>query len=833
MTFENLSGRQLGGYELRALLGVGGMGAVYRGYQVALKREVAVKVLSPQLAEQPDYFSRFTREAETAARLEHANIVPIYDYGTHEGAAYVVMRLLTGGTLSERINRHAQKGQPLPSLGEIARVLVQLSGALDYAHKRGIIHRDIKPSNVMFDDQGTAFVVDFGIAKLLYATASMTGTGMTLGTPTYMAPEQWRAEDLTPAADQYALGVMTYALVTGRVPFEAPTPYALMHKHLNEEPPPPTTLRPDLPPPVAETIKRALAKDPAARFPAVIAFAGAFQDAVRGHTGQITGFFTTPITPGALPHAPTPAAPPPSTPKAGVVSPPTDYTPSGDPASALYTPPITPPQRVTPTTGTGTLNRMRAALGQRRAVGLATLALVTLVAVAVVIVLSGRGDDARDESSTGSSAADTATASPTATDTAGAIVIVASATPTEQASTTPIPPSATPSATRTRLPLVVSTATSAPTGTPTPTASATATVTSTPTNTATPTSTATLTATASQTATATATASATASPDLEQTADALLSLRLTQTAASWTDTPTPDLAQTAEALVIARLTQTAAVWTDTPTHTPTRLPIMTSTPRITVTAIANRVDILAYCIQKAVRPPAVSSGDDVFIEWSWYAAQPEYIQDHLDHARYEVRLDGWNLDDWRQYAANTVVESGVYIVYWYYPVGRLSPGEHRITFRLTWDEPITDGYVQFGPGTDNSVVTGDCTFTVTGEWGSTPSPSRTPTRIPTLPPTRTHTPTRTPLPSATPVPYLHVGGRARVYVEDEGLKLRGGPGTGYGILENLPRGTVVTLVGDPVNAQGMRWWMVQSPNGVIGYAVDRADNIDTLIPLPD
>lgn len=566
MTFENLSGRQLGGYELRALLGVGGMGAVYRGYQVALKREVAVKVLSPQLAEQPDYFSRFTREAETAARLEHANIVPIYDYGTHAGAAYVVMRLLTGGTLAERINRHAQKGQPLPSLGEIARVLVQLAGALDYAHKRGIIHRDIKPSNVMFDDQGTAFVVDFGIAKLLYATASMTGTGMTLGTPTYMAPEQWRAEDLTPAADQYALGVMTYALVTGRVPFEAPTPYALMHKHLNEEPPPPTTLRPDLPPPVAETITRALAKDPAARFPDVIAFAGAFQDAVRGHTGQVTGFFTAPITPGALLQPAPPATPPP-----------TDYVPPGDVASAVYAPPAShpvTPQHIAPAS-TSTASRMRAAFGQRRTLGLATLALVVLVALGGAIVLLGGGNGDSGTGSAGDRAAQSATAIPSATHTARAIVILSSATATEHASATPVPPSATPRATRTRFPLVVSTATRVPTGTPAPTATDTATATATATSTGTPTA----------TFTPTHTLTPTSTPDLEQTAEALLSQRLTQTAAAWTGTPTPDLEQTAEALVIARLTQTAAAWTDTPTpsHTPTHTPTRTSTATHTPT----------------------------------------------------------------------------------------------------------------------------------------------------------------------------------------------------------------------------------------------------------
>lgn len=304
MTFENLSGQQLGQYELRELLGTGGMAAVYLGYQINLKREVAVKVLgAQQLAEQPDYHRRFTREAETAAKLEHAHIVPIYDYGMHEGSAYVVMRLLTGGTLADRINLHVMHGIDLPSLDETARVLDQVARALDYAHRRGIIHRDIKPSNVMFDDQGAAFVVDFGIAKLLYSTSSVTGSGMTVGTPMFMAPEQWRAEELTPAADLYALGVLTYVLVTGQVPFEAPTPYALMLKHLNEAPTPPNMLRPDVPKPVAEAIVRALAKNPADRFPDVIAFAEAFAQAIRADADEMAGFFPPPFAPGELPVA--------------------------------------------------------------------------------------------------------------------------------------------------------------------------------------------------------------------------------------------------------------------------------------------------------------------------------------------------------------------------------------------------------------------------------------------------------------------------------------------------------------------------------------------------
>jgi len=268
------------------------MGAVYRAYQASLERAVAVKVLTSELAKEPGYIERFYREAKTAAALEHAHIVPVYDYGVQREVSYVVMRLLTGGTLSERVVQRATTDHPLPSLGEVADLLNQLASALDYAHSQGVIHRDIKPSNVMFDNQGSAYIVDFGIAKLLEATSSFTASGVAMGTPIFMPPEQWRAEPLTPAADQYALGVMTYLLVAGRLPFEAPTPYSLMHKHLNETPTPVHTLRSGVPEALALVLDRALAKSPGDRFPTVTAFAQAFEGAISGQTSGKTGFFT-------------------------------------------------------------------------------------------------------------------------------------------------------------------------------------------------------------------------------------------------------------------------------------------------------------------------------------------------------------------------------------------------------------------------------------------------------------------------------------------------------------------------------------------------------------
>lgn len=292
MGVQNLSGQTIGQYELRELYGVGGMGAVYRAYQRSLEREVAFKVLSLSLTSDPEYIERFNREAKTVASLEHPHIVPIYDYGTVGDVSFVAMRLLTGGSLSERLRQKV--GTPA-SLGETSELLRQLASALDYAHSKNIIHRDIKSNNVMFDNHGSAYLVDFGIAKLLRETTSLTADGAVMGTPTHMAPEQWRGEVPTQATDQYALAVMIYEMLTGKMPFEAPTPYGLMTKHLNERPTPPQSLRLDIPEAVAIVIERALAKKPEDRFPNVTAFSQTFAAAVAGAEGKPTQFFTSRI----------------------------------------------------------------------------------------------------------------------------------------------------------------------------------------------------------------------------------------------------------------------------------------------------------------------------------------------------------------------------------------------------------------------------------------------------------------------------------------------------------------------------------------------------------
>ncbi len=310
---DSLEGKTIGKqYALRKLVGSGGMGAVYRGVQLNLQRDVAIKVLYNRLSNDAEYLERFNREALIAASLEHPHIVPVYDYGTEDEINYVVMRLLTGGSLEERFGHNRTVQRPLPSVREMLDVLRQLAGALDYAHSQGVVHRDIKDSNVMFDRHGSAFIVDFGIARLTEVTSKLTGTGMTLGTPSYMSPEQWRGETAHPASDQYSMGVMAFALLTGELPFDAPNPHALMYKHLSEIPLDPASIRPELGNSVNAVFQRVLAKDFNDRYDTVTTFVDALEatlpspdDASTLH--QHTGFFTTEI-PAAERAQPTPSA---------------------------------------------------------------------------------------------------------------------------------------------------------------------------------------------------------------------------------------------------------------------------------------------------------------------------------------------------------------------------------------------------------------------------------------------------------------------------------------------------------------------------------------------
>ena len=253
-------GRQLGPYKLEEQLGRGGMATVYRAFQTTVKRYVAVKVMSPDIARDPGFVERFAREAELIASLQHPHILPVIDYGEADGTHYIVMRYIEGGSLDDRMRR-----RPL-TLQESARLLEQISAALDYAHKRGVIHRDFKPNNVLLDGEENTYLTDFGIARLMDSSSHLTITGTIMGTPAYMSPEQGTGRTVDARADLYSLGVVVYEMVTGRLPFSADTPASLIFQHAFQPPTPPQTYKPDIAPSVVAVIDRALAKNPDDRY---------------------------------------------------------------------------------------------------------------------------------------------------------------------------------------------------------------------------------------------------------------------------------------------------------------------------------------------------------------------------------------------------------------------------------------------------------------------------------------------------------------------------------------------------------------------------------------
>lgn len=275
MNIRELAGRQIDEYALVNIIGQGGMSAVYRAYQEELDRHVTIKILSDELAQDPAYKTRFQNEARMAAQLEHAHIVPVYDFGVQDELTYVAMRLLSG-TLTDKLY-----ASTMMSLNDVLVMLEQVARALDYAHSRGIVHRDVKPSNIMFDDTGTAYLVDFGIAKAVQqADTGLTAEHMVLGTPSYMPPELWRGETPSGASDQYALAVVTYQILTGRLPFSADTPSSLMYKHLNDAPPMATDVNPNLSSATATVLARAMSKGVANRYPLVSNFVNALTQAL-------------------------------------------------------------------------------------------------------------------------------------------------------------------------------------------------------------------------------------------------------------------------------------------------------------------------------------------------------------------------------------------------------------------------------------------------------------------------------------------------------------------------------------------------------------------------
>src|SRR5260221_4313152 len=273
---DNLAGQYLGQYKVIHLIGEGGMAAIYQARQESMKRDVAIKVIKTSLLGWEDFVQRFEREAQTVASLSHAHILKVFEYGQHEDTVYLVMELLTGGSLEQLIT----KG-PL-SLAQSSSLLDQIASALDYAHQKGIIHRDLKPGNVLMDDSVSAFLTDFGLAKLLNTSQKLTQAGTSIGTPAYMAPEQWRAEPLDARTDVYALGVLLFEMLAGALPFNGDSALSMMYLHMHEPPPALRTLKPEIPGAVQNVVEKALNKEPQQRFESAGQLAAAFRAALQG-----------------------------------------------------------------------------------------------------------------------------------------------------------------------------------------------------------------------------------------------------------------------------------------------------------------------------------------------------------------------------------------------------------------------------------------------------------------------------------------------------------------------------------------------------------------------
>ncbi len=315
----------LGEYEIIQELGQGGMATVYLAHEIALDRKVAIKVMSPNLVHGPEMIERFKREARTAAALDHPHIVPIYAVRESEHLVFFVMKYIQGRSLDAILKDVG----PLP-IPMVRTILTDVGSALDYAHRQGVIHRDVKPGNILIDEEGFAFITDFGIAKATEG-AALTRSGTTVGTPSYLSPEACSGDVVGPAADQYSLGIVGYEMITGSLPFTADSSLGMMYAQVHALPRPSEQLRPDCPPDLRQAIMRMLAKSPYERFPmmkdAVQAIAGgrasgghaSGDEHVRSHVGLLAvarpgrtsgEARRTPSSPVGLPSIPAPVTRP-------------------------------------------------------------------------------------------------------------------------------------------------------------------------------------------------------------------------------------------------------------------------------------------------------------------------------------------------------------------------------------------------------------------------------------------------------------------------------------------------------------------------------------------
>ncbi|MEW6403841.1 MAG: protein kinase [Chloroflexota bacterium] len=267
-------GENVGPYRIIEQLGQGGMATVYKAYHAALDRYVALKVLHPDLGDEPTFAARFQREARLVAKLEHPHIVPVHDFAVHEKHSYLVMKFIEGETLKARLGRGPLRSE------EVRQIVDSVGSALAYAHEQGILHRDVKPSNVLITTNRHTYLADFGLARIAQAGESTLSSDAIIGTPQYISPEQAIGQkDLDEGTDIYSFGVMLYEMVVGQVPFSADTPFAIIHDHIYSPLPLPRVANPAVPEAVERVLLKSLAKERADRYKTVNEMVAAFKSA--------------------------------------------------------------------------------------------------------------------------------------------------------------------------------------------------------------------------------------------------------------------------------------------------------------------------------------------------------------------------------------------------------------------------------------------------------------------------------------------------------------------------------------------------------------------------
>ena len=292
---DDMIGKQLGNYQIVDELGRGGMAVVYRAFQPSLNRYVAIKVLPPHLGFDKEFVERFQREALASAKLRHPNIVVIHDVGHQQGIYFIVMELLEGRTLKQLIEQEGAL-----SVERANRIVEQLAAALDYAHQQGIVHRDVKPANIFVGKDDHTTLTDFGIAKAASEAQQLTRTGMLMGTPEYMSPEQAEGEKVDYRTDLYALGVVLYQMLVGQVPFRGTTPHAILHAVIYDPPAPLRQIRQDVSPAIETVVLKAIDKRPERRYQSGAELTKALAEAL---TSQVQPFVVPPH-PGPAPAVP-------------------------------------------------------------------------------------------------------------------------------------------------------------------------------------------------------------------------------------------------------------------------------------------------------------------------------------------------------------------------------------------------------------------------------------------------------------------------------------------------------------------------------------------------